>query len=330
MLQSKEKNQSRKSKSLSKSIFTVDVEDGVSIAMRDAFSVQSEQTKRVIELTKKILDLLDKHEVTGTFFILGQVAEKFPGLVKQISEGGHELGVHGYDHLQFFRMTRDEAFEEISRAKKLIEDLSGKEVFGHRAPAFSITPETQWGLDVIAQAGFTYDSSIMPINGIRYGWPDFSREIIKIKTTLGFEITEVPMSTYKILGWQLPVCGGGYLRLFPAWFTKKIFERIAKNRPAIIYLHPYELDTERYPDYYFNELENTNFLNRNKMKSMWINRKTVYPKIDSLLENYTFDSMINVVREKENQMPTALNEVIKLYKTTDAKGKLNERVGLEE
>ncbi|SHE34731.1 polysaccharide deacetylase family protein, PEP-CTERM locus subfamily [Fodinibius roseus] len=284
-----------------KSAFTVDVEDGVSIAMRDAFSVQSEQTRRVVSLTEKILNLLDKYEVKGTFFVLGQVAEKFPELIKQISEGGHELGVHGYNHLQFFRMTREKAFEEISSAKKLIEDISGKKVFGHRAPAFSITPETRWGLDVIAEAGFTYDSSIMPINGIRYGWPGFSREISRIKTPSGYELTEVPMSTIELLGRQIPVCGGGYLRIYPEWVTKKAFERIIKNRSAIIYLHPYELDTERYPDYYFKELDNAGFLKRNKMKFMWYNRSTVYPKLSSLLENYEFDTVINLVRERKSQ-----------------------------
>lgn len=280
------------------SALTVDVEDGVSIAMRDAFSVQTEQTKRVVKLTKRIFCLLEKSDVKGTFFVLGQVAEKFPGLVKQISDKGHELGVHGYDHLQFFRMTREQAFDEISSAKKRIEDISGKEVFGHRAPAFSITPETEWGLDVIAEAGFTYDSSIMPINGIRYGWPGFPREISKIKTPAGYELTEVPMSTIKIMGRQIPVCGGGYLRIFPEWFTKKALERIIRDRPAIVYLHPYELDTERYPDYYFEELSKSGFLKRNKMKSMWINRKTVYPKLSSLLQNHEFDTMINLVRKR--------------------------------
>lgn len=287
------------SKSLNKSAFTVDVEDGISIAMRDAFSVQSEQTRRVVSLTEKILNLLDKYGVKGTFFVLGQVAEKFPELIKQISGEGHELGVHGYNHLQFFKMTREKALEEISSAKKRIEDITGTEVFGHRAPAFSITPETKWGLDVIAEAGFTYDSSIMPISGIRYGWPGFPRDISRIKTPSGHELTEVPMSTVKVMGRHIPVCGGGYLRLFPEWITEKAFERIIKDRPAIVYLHPYELDTEPYPDYYFDELEKASFWKRNKMKSMWINRETVYPKLTSLLEDYEFEPIINIVRKRK-------------------------------
>jgi len=277
---------------------TLDIEDGISIAMRDAFSVKSEQTDRVVRLTEKILELLSQKEVSGTFFVLGQVAEKFPKLVKKISEEGHELGVHGYHHLQFFRMSREEAYEEISSAKKLIEDISGQQVYGHRAPAFSITPETKWGLDVIAKAGFIYDSSIMPAKGFRYGWPGFPRNIHSLKTPSGDELIEVPLSTLNILGYNVPVCGGSYLRLSPYAFTKMACERILKKRPVIFYLHPYELDTERYPDYYYDQLDKVGFVKRNKMKSMWINRKTVYPKLSSLLETYEFDKMINIVRRR--------------------------------
>src|SRR5699024_5438729 len=278
-----------------RSAFTVDIEDGVSIAMRDAFSVESEQTTRVVGLTQKILGLLDNYNTKGTFFVLGQVAEKFPEIVREIAEEGHELGVHGYNHLQFFRMTQEQAFEELDRAKKLIEDISGCEVFGHRAPAFSITPETEWGLDVIAEVGSTYDSSIMHIDGIRYGWPGFRKNIHSLVTPAGKNLVEVPLSTVSILGKEVPVCGGGYLRLFPYQFTKIAFDKILNDRSVIVYLHPYELDTSRYPDYYFDQLKKAGFLRRNKMKSMWINRKSIYPKLSRLLQNYTFGKMIDLV-----------------------------------
>jgi len=280
------------------SAITIDVEDGVSLAMRDVFSVKKGQTYRVVSNTEKVLELLDRYEVKGTFFVLGQVAEKFPDLIKEISHRGHELGVHGYNHLQFFRMTPDQAFQELSRAKKLIEDISGQKVYGHRAPAFSITLDKKWGLDVIAEAGFEYDSSIMPIHGIRYGWPGFSKEISNIQTPKGHQLTEVPLSTITVFGKEIPVCGGGYLRLFPEWVTVKAMKNIIKSRPAIIYLHPYELDTERYPEYYFQELKKCGFLKRNKMKSMWINRRTVYPKLSSLLARFKFDTLYNIVKEE--------------------------------
>lgn len=285
---------------LHKSAFTVDVEDGVSLAMIHDFGVKSPQTRRVVTQTKIILQLLEEHNTKGTFFVLGKVAEEFPKLIGEIAAGGHELGVHGYNHYQFFRMTKKQALEEISSAKKLIEDISGQEVLGHRAPAFSITPETEWGLDVIAEAGFRYDSSIMPIKGRRYGWPGFNKEINEMVTPSGQKLVEVPLSTFKIMGREIPVCGGGYLRLFPFGFTKRAFERIGTERPVIVYMHPYELDTEKYPDYYFSELRKVGFLKRSKMKSMWWNRKTVYPKLKALLENYHFETMENVITTHNN------------------------------
>ncbi len=280
-----------------RSAFTVDVEDGISLAMRDAFNVRTEQTNRVVYLTESILELLQEKETRATFFVLGQVAEKFPFLVKKISNFGHEVGVHGYNHYRFFEMSREQALEELSNAKNIIENLIGQEVFGHRAPAFSITPDTKWGLDVIANAGFKYDSSIMPIKGKRYGWPGFPKNIHLLKTPSGASLIEVPMTTVPFLGREIPVCGGGYLRLFPYSITKRAFEKITPERPVILYIHPYELDTERYPDYYFDELKKAGFFKREKMKSMWINRKTVYPKVSKILENYTFDTMINLVNQ---------------------------------
>ncbi|PAU94025.1 polysaccharide deacetylase family protein [Aliifodinibius salipaludis] len=278
-----------------KAAFTVDVEDGISIAMRDIFSVESRQTDRVVSLTEKILDLLARYQTQGTFFVLGQVAEKFPQLVKKIAQEGHELGVHGYNHYQFFRMTRKQAFEELTKAKKLIEDLTGHEVFGHRAPAFSITPKTEWGLDVIAEAGFKYDSSIMPGSGMRYGWSGFPKDIHELKTPSGMNLIEVPLSTVKVFWKDIPVCGGGYLRLFPYALTRAAFEKIQKERPVVLYMHPYELDTQDYPDYYFDQLNKVDLLTRYKMKSMWFNRKSVYPKLARLLQNYEFGTVINLV-----------------------------------
>lgn len=285
---------------LHKSAFTIDVEDGISLAMIHDFGVDCPQTSRVVTHTQKILDLLDEHDTRGTFFILGKVAEDFPKLITEIAEAGHEIGVHGYHHYPFNKMSRSQAYEEISGAKKLIEDISGKEVLGHRAPRFSITPETEWGLDVIAEAGFKYDSSIMPIKGNRYGWPGFSKNIEKMVTPSGKNILEAPLSTLTVFGREIPVCGGGYLRLYPYTLTKRAFEKIGTDRPVILYMHPYEMDTERYPDYYFNELNKAGILKRNKMKSMWWNRKSVYPKLEKLLKNYEFDTLENVISSKHS------------------------------
>lgn len=278
-----------------KSAFTVDVEDGVSIAMRDVFNEKVKQSNRVVSCTARVLNLCAKHSIKATFFVLGEVAEEFPKLIADIASGGHELGVHGYHHKQFFCLTKQEAFNELSDAKKIIEDLTGVQVKGHRAPVFSITPETRWALDVITDTGFTYDSSVMPCKGKRYGWPNFPKNINFIETLGGEKLIEVPLTTVKILGKEISAGGGGYLRLFPLKFTQLILNKVIKKRPAVLYMHPYELDTQRYPDYYFEALNNTDFLTRWNMKSKWWKRKTVYTKLDDLLGRYEFDTLSNII-----------------------------------
>jgi len=296
--------------------FSVDVEDGVSIAMRDAFGVQSPQTDRVVVNTQKILDLLAAHQVQGTFFILGEVAEEFPGLIKKIATAGHEIGVHGYNHLQFFRMTRQQATEELSSAKKLLEDLSGQEAKGHRAPAFSVTPQTEWALDVIAECGFTYDSSIIPIDGSRYGWPGFTKEIVQLRTKNGNHLIEVPISTIAVLGREVPFSGGGYLRLFPFVFTKNAFKKNGKKRPTIHYMHPYELDTTRYPEYYFEELRKVPKVKALKMRSYWINRSTIYGKLEKLLTSFHFTTIAMLIQQAKQEQKIELVELEALQNQT--------------
>lgn len=288
------------------SVFSVDVEDGISIAMRDAFGKKIPQTERVVSNTILVLELLAKHNVRGTFFTLGQVAEMFPDLIKRIANGGHELAVHGYDHWQFFKMTPQTAFEELTRAKKLIEDLTGEQVFGHRAPAFSIFPETKWGLDIIAEAGFTYDSSIMPCKTGRYGWVGFPKDIVKVETLKGNKLIEVPMTVDMVFNKEIPMCGGGYLRLFPKWLTQRSFDRVVKQRPVIVYMHPYEVDREKYPDFYFDELKASPLMKNLKMRSFWVNRNSVYDKLESLLMKKKFVTMLDLIQEQKTFQNFAL------------------------
>lgn len=278
--------------------FTIDVEDGISISMRDNFNKNIPQTQRVVKDTNKILDLLEAHNTKGTFFVLGQVAEAFPELIKRIASEGHELGVHGYDHLLFHKMDYKKAYNELDKAKKLIEDIGGQEVYGHRAPAFSINEKTAWGLDVVAEVGFLYDSSVMPSNAARYGWPEYNKDICTHLTEKKNRLIVVPMSVAKVLNKDMPVVGGSYLRLFPYQVTKHFFDKIQEDRPVILYIHPYEVDELRYPDYYFEELAKTNWKKRNKMKSGWIKRQSVYPKLNKLLSTYKFDTVNNIITEK--------------------------------
>jgi polysaccharide deacetylase family protein (PEP-CTERM system associated) len=277
--------------------FSVDVEDGISIAMRDRFARHVPQTERVVSLTRRILELLERHDVKGTFFVLGQVAEVFPELVREIHAGGHEIGVHGYDHHVFHKLTRAQAREELHRAKSILEDLTGERVAGHRAPCFSIDRSTAWTLDLLLDLGYEYDSSIMPCAGVGYGWPGQRLDIGPISTPGGRRIIEVPLSVVKIAGRNVPALGGSYLRLFPFAISRWMFEKVEEDRPAIVYVHPYEIDPEPYPAYYLQELRNTSLKTRVRMRSAWLRRKSMLDRCDRLLSEFQFGPIRSLVKK---------------------------------
>ncbi|MDZ7693173.1 MAG: DUF3473 domain-containing protein [Balneolaceae bacterium] len=279
------------------SAFTVDVECGISITMRDAYGIEMKPTERVIVNTSKILELLENKETKATFFVLGIVAEHYPKLVKEIAEGGHEIGVHGYHHLEFSNISEEKAFQEIDRAKKLLEDITGNQVYGHRAPAFSINEQTRWGLDVIARAGFAYDSSIMPIQSGRYGWPGFQKGITELTTTNGDTLIEVPLSTTKLFGKEIPACGGRYLQILPYKFTKNALIKVSKKRSPVFYMHPYEIDETPYPDYYHDQLRKADFKKKMMTYIKWFNRGSYFKKIDKLTSEFRFGPMIDIVNK---------------------------------
>lgn len=148
---------------------TIDVEDYWSIFSRDWLHIDAQPSDAIVRNTEWFLQVMAEHNVYATFFILGEVAKKFPLLIRKIAEGGHELGIHGFSHKQIFKLTEEEFRREIIDCKKLLEDIISGPVFGHRAAAFSIKPQTKWALEILAQEGFKYDSSVYPISGKRYG-----------------------------------------------------------------------------------------------------------------------------------------------------------------
>lgn len=274
---------------------SVDVEDGINIAMRDIFGKNMAPTDRVVSNTEKILEIFSECGVRGTFFVLGQVAEHYPQLVQKIYQQGHEVGIHGYDHYRFDKMNRKVARDQLKRAKDIIEDLIGDRVEGHRAPAFSINESTKWGLPLLVELGFRYDSSIMPCNAPGYGWNEFPGDITKLTFDMGGSIYEVPMSTVKIGPRDLPGMGGSYFRLLPYWMTSYTVKKIGEKRNPIFYMHPYEIDTERYPDFYFEALESVSYTTQVKMKLMWLMRGTVQNKIKKMISDYPTDTIGSIL-----------------------------------
>src|SRR5688572_1716200 len=227
---------------------TVDVEDYFHVSVFDKTvpranweSLQS----RVVDNTERLLDLFDEHAVRGTFFVLGWVAERYPSLVKSIGGRGHELASHGYAHRLVYEQTPDVFRDDVRRSKALIEDLSGQGVHGYRAPSFSVTAESLWALDVLSEEGYRYDASIFPIRHDRYGIPDAPRWPHAMART-GGSLFEVPGSTVRLGGTNLPVAGGGYFRILPYAWTRWGMRRVNREgQPAVFYLHPWEIDPQQ-------------------------------------------------------------------------------------
>jgi polysaccharide deacetylase family protein (PEP-CTERM system associated) len=226
----------------------VDVEDYFQVeAFADVVDRRSWESYpcRVVENTRRILDLADRLEIHGTFFILGWVAERYPALVREIVSRGHEPACHSYWHRLIYKLSPAEFREDTIRAKDVIEQAAGMPVSGYRAPSYSITSRSLWALDVLAEAGFRYDSSIFPIQHDIYGIPDAPRLPFRVETPSG-ELVEYPITTFKLGSRNMPVGGGGYLRIFPFWYTRMGFRRVAaENAPLIVYIHPWEVDPEQ-------------------------------------------------------------------------------------
>lgn len=199
---------------------------------------------RVVRATERILELLAETGTRGTFFVLGWVAARHPGLVRSIAAQGHEVACHGYGHQMITRLSRAEFAADLDRAKGTVEDAAGVAVIGYRAPTFSVVRETLWSLEVVAEAGFRYDSSIFPIVHDRYGMPDAPRFPHRRPAGEGSSIAEFPLSTVRRLNWRFPVAGGGYFRLLPyaltAWALRDLNRK--EGQPAVVYLHPWEID----------------------------------------------------------------------------------------
>ncbi len=225
-----------------KNILTIDVEDWFHTSALERYVAQEEWDRlpsTLVDNVHFILDFLEAHDTRATFFILGWVAERYPELVKKIDAGGHEIASHGYRHRLIYNLSRETFREYVGRSKKLLEDLVGRPIQGYRATSFSVVESTLWALDILKEAGFTYDSSISPIHHDIYGIAGYPRFPFVHYNGL----IEIPPSTMRFWGRNFPVGGGGFLRLYPYWLTRKGIESINRSHyPAVIYCHPWELD----------------------------------------------------------------------------------------
>ena len=224
---------------------TIDVEDYFQVsALAGHFPKDKWNSTecRVERNVHRILELMHRHGAKGTFFTLGWIAERYPGVVREIVANGHELASHGYGHERASDQTPESFYADINVAKLLLEDLSGCEVKGYRAPSFSIGEQNLWAFECLERAGYHYSSSIYPIHHDHYGMPNAPRHAHAIGNLL-----EIPATTLRFFNRNWPASGGGYFRLMPYGLSRWMIERINRvdNMPAVFYFHPWEVDIEQ-------------------------------------------------------------------------------------
>lgn len=269
-----------------RNILTFDVEDWFEGLDPDP-ARWSRYEARVQRMTEEVLALLSEHGARATFFFLGYIAGRYPDLVRKVSHLGHEVAAHGYYHRFVYRQTPEEFRDEVLRTKDSLEGITGCAVAGFRAPYFSITTSALWALDVLAELGFTYDSSIFPIHNHRYGIPQSKRHPHRIACTHNRGLVEFPISTIRILGTNYPFSGGIYFRLLRhEWIAQGITALNRQGWPAVVYLHPWEFDPQ--------QPVHTDIPLTLRLRHYYALDKTA-GKTAGLLKKFTFGPMIDFV-----------------------------------
>lgn len=277
--------------------FTVDVEEHFHVngferwIARDAWE---HLPSRVALGTGRLLDLLARHGTRATFFTLGWVAARYPALVRQIAGAGHEIASHGDLHRRIPTLSPDEMRADVRRAKETLEDCVGVAVHGFRAPSFSITHGHEWALEVLAEEGYTYDSSLFPIRRPDYGYAGALTVPHAIETPSG-SLLELPLATASLAGMRLPAAGGGYLRQFPlSLMQRALRQHEERGVPAMCYIHPWELDPEQ-----------------PRIEVPWLarvrhyrNLELVGPRLEQLFDEFRFGSVREWLDRARRDWPT--------------------------
>jgi polysaccharide deacetylase family protein (PEP-CTERM system associated) len=228
---------------------TVDVEDWFQVSNFDHVVRRDEWDRypsRVVANTRRLLDIFDETGARATCFVLGWVAERFPELIAEIRERGHDIASHGFLHELVHTIGPDRFARDVERSVEAIERACGVRPIGYRAPSFSIGRRSLWALEILAAHGFEYDSSVYPVRHPRYGIPAFSRTPCRVRTPSGAEIREFPLTTLRVLGRNLGASGGAYLRILPPAVLRRAFRAMnARGEPAVLYIHPWEVDPDQ-------------------------------------------------------------------------------------
>ena len=219
---------------------TIDLEDWHEGMLRRLTGSIGRVSQTVRTCTHRLLDLLDAHQTRATFFVVGNVAEEHPQLIREVARRGHEIGSHTHRHLPIFQQTRAEFRDAMDGTVKLLQDLSNQPILGFRAPLFSVGSVSHWCFEVLGELGFAYDSSVFPVASARYGIANCPVTPFKINTPSG-PIVEFPIASWEVLGKRIPVGGGSYFRFLPIALLRRAFKDLERQRhPAVLYFHPYE------------------------------------------------------------------------------------------
>jgi polysaccharide deacetylase family protein (PEP-CTERM system associated) len=276
--------------------FTVDLEDwfqGLTSTNPHPEAWDTHEA-RLVGNTHRLLELLARHGVEATFFVLGHVADQYPDLIRRIDAAGHEIGVHGYWHNSVHRLTPDRFAVELDRASEALRSLVDQPVIGHRAPYFSINKHALWALQVLREKGFKYDSSFFPSRSLLYGYPEAPRFPCRLLDAsaegpqrmggedLSSRLVEFPVSTARWLGVNWPVGGGFYVRALPYAIIRAGIQQIHRQgQPAVLYMHPWELDTE----------QRYNKVTPRERVSHYYGRRSLRRKLDRLFQDFNFVSL---------------------------------------
>ncbi len=262
---------------MSSILLSVDLED-----VRDWVRDGAGYREAVPENTRNYLRQLKKWGAKATFFVVGEVARRYPLLIGEILAEGHELACHGDIHLQLDKMTPQEFRADMQRNLSALEDAGGKGIKGFRAPTFSLTARTPWAHEILADLGFTYSSSVLPASNPLYGWPEFGKEARR----MAGGIWELPVTLHELPGLSVPMAGGVYFRVLPFFLTRwAIGKSLGKGMPVITYFHPYDIDTKQerfmHPD--LGDKKHLNLL-------MYIGRAKVLKRLDVLHRSFAFQA----------------------------------------
>ena len=277
--------------SMIQNAMSVDVEDYFQVSAFDDVVARDEwdaRPSRVAGSTRTLLDLFARHDVRGTFFVLGWVADRHPDLLVAIHDAGHEIASHGYEHRLVTSMDAEAFRADLRRAADAIHAACGVTVEGFRAPSFSFSHTTPWAHEVLRQEGYAFSSSVFPVRHDRYGMPAFPRHPVPLKDDAGRVVWEFPMTTWRVLGRNLPAAGGGWLRALPLFVTRRAIRAANANGwPANVYVHPWEVDPDQ---------PIVAGASRRDHVRHRLNLRRTHDRLDRLLEAFRFGTVTEALR----------------------------------